>query len=230
MKKKVMVISLGGSLIVPKEIDERFLGEFKKILRKHYRTHKFVIVCGGGVIARKYISVLKKQGKTKKQLSLAGIRATRMNAKFVMQVFGKEANDLLPITMKDVRNNLPKNNVVISGALKYDPVATSDTTAAKLAKLLDTPFVNMTNVKGLYTSNPKKNKKSKYIPNISWKNFNNITSKIKFKAGQNFVLDQHSSKIIMKNKIPTFIIQGRNLKNLEKLISGKRFSGTTIIG
>jgi len=228
MKKKVLVISLGGSLIVPKEMDAEFLNSFRQVLSRHYRTNKFVIVCGGGAIARKYISVLRKGKKSKKQLSLAGIRATRMNAKFVMQVFGKEANDSLPLTMKEVKNNLSKNNVVISGALRYDPTATSDTTAAKLANFLKSSFVNMTNVKGLYISDPKKNPKAKFIPNISWEDFDKIVSRIKFRAGQNFVLDQYSSKIIKRNKIVTYIIDGKKLGNFESLIRGKKFVGTVI--
>ncbi|MFH1425378.1 MAG: UMP kinase [archaeon] len=228
MKKKVLVISLGGSLIVPNKMDLNFLHNFRKTLKKHYKTHKFVVICGGGAIARKYILVLRKQDKPKKQLSLAGIRATRMNAKFVMQLFGKEANDTLPITMIDIKNNLPKNNVVISGALRYDHAATSDTTAAKLAKFLNTSFINMTNTKGFYSANPKTHKNAKFIPNITWKNFHAITSKMKFKAGQNFVLDQHSARIIKKHKIPTYIIEGNNLADLENIIKGKKFTGTLI--
>src|SRR3989338_7811338 len=104
--KKVVVISLGGSLIVPEKINFSFLENFKKTLRGFYKTHKFVIVCGGGTIARKYISALEKEGKPKKELAEAGIRATRMNALFMMQFFGKEANDFLPKSMHEVKNNI----------------------------------------------------------------------------------------------------------------------------
>jgi uridylate kinase len=226
--KKTVVISLGGSLIVPEKINFKFLHKFKKTLRKHYKTHKFVVVCGGGVIARKYISALKKEGKSKKELSQAGIRATRENAQFMIQFFGKEANQTLPKNMAEIKSNLPRNNVVICGALRYDPKATSDSTTAKLAQYFDSDFINMTNVKGLYTSNPKKNPKAKFIPEISWKDFDKIVKKIKFKAGQNFVLDQTASAIISKNKIPTYII-GSN-RSLNKILKGKKFVGTLIEG
>ena len=58
MKKELVVISLGGSLIVPEKVDVKFLKEFKKIILKNTKKHKFVIVCGGGSIARKYIQAL----------------------------------------------------------------------------------------------------------------------------------------------------------------------------
>ena len=98
--KKIIIISLGGSLIIPEKMNVPFLLKFVKILRKNYRTHKFVIVCGGGSIARKYIAALKAEGKSSKELANAGIRATRMNAMLIMQMFGKEANDSLLSSMK----------------------------------------------------------------------------------------------------------------------------------
>ena len=226
---KTEVISLGGSLIIPKEIDFNFLHKFKKAIRKLYKTHKFVVVCGGVSIARTYISTLKEEGKKGKELSLAGIRATRMNALFLMQFFGKEANDFLPKDMKDINSLIKKNNLVICGALRYKENETSDGTAAHLAHYLKTDFINLTNVKGLYTKDPKKHKNAKFIKKISWKNFNLMAGKIKFKPGQHFVLDQEAAVIIKKYKIPTYIL-GKDLRQMENLLKGKLFAGTIIKG
>lgn len=225
--KKTIVISLGGSLIIPEKINFPFLHKFKKELRKHYQSHKFVIVCGGGVIARKYIYALKKENKSNKELSSAGIRATRENAKFMMQFFGKESNDKLPMNMEEVKDNLRKNKVVICGALRYAPNSTSDGTAAKLAHFLKTTFINMTNVKGLYDKNPKKYVNAKFIPEISWSEFEKKALAIKYKAGQNFVLDQSAAVLIKKHKIKTYVI-GQNISNLTKIIKGRKFIGTVI--
>jgi len=230
MKKRVIVISLGGSLIVPEKTDKKFLISFKKTISKFYKTHKFIIVCGGGTIARKYIKALKAEGKSNKELSIAGIRATRMNAKFVMQIFGnKTANDLLPKNMKQVIDALPKNKVVICGALRYSPKSTSDGTASKIARKLNTEFINLTNIKGLYSANPLIYKKAKFIPEINWEKFDKMANKSKHTPGQHFVLDQEAAKIIKKHKITTYII-GPNLKNLEKLLNKKNFIGTIISG
>lgn len=226
MKKQIIVISLGGSLIVPEKINFEFLNQFKKILRKHYSKYKFVVVCGGGVIARKYITALKKEGKSSKELNKAGIRATRMNAQFMMQFFGKEANDTLPISMIEVKDNLEKNNLVICGALRFSPNSTSDSTAAKLAHFMKSNFINMTNVKGLFTDNPKTNKNAKFISNISWKDFEKRALKIKHKPGQHFVLDQNAATLIRKKKILTYII-GSN-KALSNILSKKKLIGTKI--
>lgn len=227
----MVVLSLGGSLIIPKKVDHAFLENFKRIVRKNYRKHKFVIICGGGAIARKYISILKKQGKSKRDQSLAGIRATKMNALFMTQFFEKEAhaNQTLPKSMKEVKKHLAKNKIVFLGALQYNTNETSDGTAAKLANYLKTDFINMTNIKGLYTSNPKTNKKAKFIPKISWKDFEKRALKIKYKPGQHFILDQNAATLIRKHKIKTYII-GKNLSNLDSILNNKKFTGTTIEG
>jgi len=184
----------------------------------------------GGTIARKYISALQKEHKSHKEISQAGIMATRMNAKFMMQFFGKEeSNDSLPLNMEEAKNALKKNNVVFCGALRWAPHSTSDTTAAKLANFLNTEFINLTNVSGLYSANPLTNKSAKFIPYQTWKDFDSRVSKIDFKAGQHFVLDQDASKIIKQHKIRTYII-GPNLTNLEKILKNQKFNGTLIAG
>ena len=88
-------------------------------------------------------------------------------------------------------------------------------------------FINLTNVSGLYDRNPKKFKNAKFIPKISWTNFYKIAVKMKFKPGQHFVLDQKASKMILKNKIPTYIL-GKNLNNLNNFLKNKKFKGTII--
>ncbi len=228
MKKSVIVLSLGGSMIIPDIPNYAFLKKFKTTLIKQFPKYKFVIVAGGGVIARKYITSLKKDHKPSKELSKAGIMATRMNAQFLMQFFGKTlANDSLPKDMKQVKSALARNKVVICGALRYTPNSTSDTTAAKIANYLNTKFINITNINGLYSANPKTNKKAKFIPQISWKDFEKIALSIKHSDGQHFVLDQNASTIIRKNKIQTYIV-GPNPSNLNKLLEEKKFLGTTI--
>jgi len=225
--KKVRVISLGGSLIIPEKVDHTLLESFKKVLRKNYGKNKFVVVCGGGSIARKYIFLLKKEGKPIKEQSLAGIRATRMNSNVMIQFFGDEANKSVPMSMKEVRSNLKKNKVVFCGALRYAEKETTDGTAAKLAKYFKTELINLSNVSGLYTSNPLKNKKAKFIRTISWKSFDEMASKIPYKPGQHFILDQNAAKIIRKNKTPAYLF-GPDMKNLNNYLNGKKFIGTEI--
>ena len=76
-----IVISLGGSLINPGKVDYDFLKQFKKVISK--LNHKFIIVTGGGKIAREYIEALRKEKLNEKILSLMGIKTTKLNAMLV---------------------------------------------------------------------------------------------------------------------------------------------------
>lgn len=230
MSKEVIVISLGGSLIIPNKINTDFLENFKKILLKNNKKYKFVVVCGGGKTARNYINGFPNDKKIKKKLffqGLLGISSTRLNARFMTYFFNEDANKGIPHDMEEVKKFLRKNPVVFCGALRYKKNETSDGTAAKLARFFNTIFINLTNVQGLYDKNPKKFHSAKFIPEISHKDFYKITKKIKYKPGQNFVLDQSAAKTIKKYNITTYIL-GSDLKNLDNVLNKKHFIGTKI--
>jgi len=227
--KKVVVLSLGGSLIVPDEIDILFLNKFKQVIKKHLNKYKFVIVCGGGSIARKYIKALREQGKSEYLQSMSGIAVTRINARFMTYFFGKDANEGIPHDIQQIKGLLKKNGVVFCGALRYAEKETSDGTSAKIARFFKTDFINLTLVPGLYDKNPIERKNAKFIPRISWQDFWNKARKIKYSPGQHFVLDQHAAEIIKNYKITTYIL-GKDMKNLDNLLNGKKFKGTIISG
>ncbi|NCN86203.1 UMP kinase [archaeon] len=228
MKKEVIVLSLGGSQIIPEDINYSYIKKFKEVVEKHKDKYNFVIVCGGGSLARKYINAIKKEKGNYYFQSLSGISATRTNARFMSYFFGIEPKNGIPTTKRTVAKYLKKQGIVFCGALEYRDNQTSDTVAAILAKKFNGEFVNLTNVKGLYTKDPKKFKDAKFIPNITWEKFDNIVNKIKFKPGQHFVLDQGASKIIKERKIKTIII--KEIKELDNYLSKKKFVGTLIQG
>ncbi|MCK5086338.1 MAG: hypothetical protein KAQ90_02405, partial [Melioribacteraceae bacterium] len=90
LKNNVFVLSLGGSLIVPDEVDYKFVKEFKKLIEKKVSEgNKFIIVCGGGGLNRKYNEAGKKIRKlSNEELDWIGIHATRYNAQFIRIMFG----------------------------------------------------------------------------------------------------------------------------------------------
>ena len=103
MQKKVMVLSLGGSLIIPDNININYLKKFKKTILKNTKRYKFIIVCGGGNIARKYISALRDSGMNETLQSFAGISATRMNARFMSYFFKQNQEMGIPHKMPELK-------------------------------------------------------------------------------------------------------------------------------
>lgn len=220
-----IVISLGGSVIIPNKVDLEYLEKFKKLIIKLKKKHKIVIVTGGGKTARTYISALEKEGLDKKTLSYIGIFTTRLNARLIVALFKIKK---IPMTEKELKKIIKREKVVVTGALGFHPNMTSDGTAAEIARHLNADlFINITNVNGLYTKDPNKYKNAKLIRNISFKDFYKIASKIKFKAGQHFVLDKKAAQIINKHKIKTVIVN-RSAKNIESAINNRKFLGTLI--
>lgn len=133
----------------------------------------------------------------------------------------------IPHQIETVKKYIKKRDIIFCGALEYKPNQTSDTTSAEIAKKFNSIFINLTNVPGLHDKNPLEHKDAKFIPDISWENFDRMAGRMKFEPGQHFVLDQTASKIIKENKITTYIL-GKDMKQLDNLLNGRKFKGTII--
>ena len=229
MEKKVVVISLGGSVIVPKEIDLEFLERFKRIILKNNKKYKFIIVCGGGKIARTYMEALEnKNFKNKIFLqSLLGISVTRLNARLLNYLFDIDPEKGIPHEIKDIEQRLKTQDIIFTGGLIYEKEETSDSSSAKLARHFNSSFINITNVRGLFDKDPKKFMNARFIPEIDHKDFYYIAKKIEFRPGQHFVLDKKAADTIKKYNIDTYII-GPDMKNFDDLLNKRHFIGTII--
>lgn len=224
MAKKVIVFSLGGSLIVPSHVDLTYVTRFCSFITHLSRQYKIVVVCGGGSLARQYIDALSHEIHKTKVLSYLGIGATKLNARFISGFFS------LPIaeTMGDLKKQLRKQDIVVCGALAFKPSMTSDGTAAEVAVAYHSLFINLTNVDGLYDSDPHINSRAQLIRSISFVDFLRIVRNIKYKAGQHFVLDQTAAGLIARHHVSTAIIHGHHLSEVLKFLKGKSFYGTLI--
>jgi uridylate kinase len=220
---KTVVISVGGSMINPETVNTRFLHDLKPIILRAARKHKIVIVTGGGFIARDYIHALK--GKSRKAQSEVGVAATRLNALLVAEYLGKKA--LVPTTKEQVKRLLRKDNIVVCGGLHTGKGTTSDGSTAEIAAYLKADaMINLTNVKGLYTKDPRKHLTARFIPKICHRHFKTMMDKVKEKPGQHFILDSTATRITRDNNITVIIMKG--VTNLEHYLQGKEFSGTVI--
>ena len=106
--KKVIVLSLGGSLIIPDKVDVAFLKKFKKSILRNTKDYKFIIVCGGGSIARKYISALEQEGINIHLQGLIGIATTRTNARFMNYFFNMDSESGIPTHVNNIKKILDK--------------------------------------------------------------------------------------------------------------------------
>ncbi len=62
---KLFVVSLGGSLINPGQVDAVFLKKFRTlVLEQVKKGNRFILITGGGKPARDYLAALKSVAKS----------------------------------------------------------------------------------------------------------------------------------------------------------------------
>ena len=225
--KKTLIISIGGSIIVPDEIDARFLKKFRQLILSFVKKgNRVVIVTGGGKICRRYNEAAKKifSNVDKTDLDWLGIAVTKLNAEFLRSLFGTWAyHKIINNPTRKVKTN--KKILVGSG---YLPGSSSDKDAVLLAKTFGAKtIVNLTNVDYVYDKNPKKFKSAKPLKNITWSEFRKIVG-VKWDPGANWPFDPVAAKLAQKYKIKVIVCNGRKLGNFRKVLFGKKFVGTVV--
>jgi len=219
-----IVISLGGSVLISEDANKTYFQKLKKLLEKTSKKHKIYLVIGGGKTARNYILVGRHLNLKEEQLDQIGIEITRVNARFLVDIL-KISNKKIPQTTDEAKNM--SNPIVIMGGTT--PGHSTDMVSAELAEKTDAfKLIIATNVDGVYDKDPNKYKNAKQIKEISIKKLIEKYGTNWDQAGKNVVIDGPALEIIHRSKIPTFVLNGKKLDQLEKAINNKSFNGTRI--
>ncbi len=223
MEKKTVVISLGGSIIVPDRIDVDFIHEFKRVIL-NLGNERFVIICGGGKVCRRYQDAAKKTGEiSKEDLDWIGIRATRLNAELVRTCFGDDAHGKV---IHDPNEPIDATRRIIVGA-GFEPGSSTDLRAVQLAKRFGAfRVINMSNIDYVYSADPKKDPRAERMERISWPAFRKLVGN-EWDPGLNMPFDPIASREAEQMGLEVAII-GNDMLNFENLLRGREFRGTTI--
>jgi len=221
------LISLGGSIIVPDEINIKFLKKFKKLILKYIKKNdRFIIVAGGGMIAREYQKAAKIIGGGEmSDFDWLGIHSTRLNAHLLATILRKYCQEKIITDPLGDKVDFKKKIIIGAG---WRPGWSTDFVCVNLAKRYKIKvIVNLSNIPYIYNKDPRRFKNAQPIKNISWRNFRKIIDK-KWKPGLNLPFDPLASKLAEKLKLKVIIIKGTDLKNFEKFLKNKNFKGTII--
>lgn len=221
---KTVVISLGGSIIVPKGINVQFLKKFRDLIRDFSKKgHRFAVYCGGGSLARAYQNACKKIAKLdKSQIDWIGIHATRLNAHMLNIVMGSLTDDAI---ITDPTKKVKTRKSVIAAGWK--PGWSTDYDSVLLASNLKASVViNITNVDYVYDKDPKKFRDAKPINSITWREFLKIIGR-KWEPGLHAPFDPVAAKAAEKLGIKA-IITGSSIENIANILNNKKFKGTVI--
>jgi uridylate kinase len=223
---KRYIISLGGSLIVPDEIDQGFLRNFKKIIEAEIKTGKtFLLITGGGRTSRRYSEAAKALGELNPDdLDWLGIHSTRLNGHLMRTIFRKHAHSRI-ITNPNKPEKASEPIIIAAG---YRPGWSTDYDAVLLARRYKADTVlNLSNIDYVYDKNPKKYPNAKPIKQISWKSFRKIVGNT-WDPGLNLPFDPVASRLAEKLKLKVIVMNGKKLENLKNFLTGKQFKGTVI--
>ncbi len=225
MAKENIIISLGGSLVAPSEIDTVFLKSFKKSVGKFLDSKRFFIFVGGGKICRNYQRALLEFGGDVKDRDLMGIDVSCLNARVVKQLFGEAAYSEV-ITNPTKKVNTKKDIAIAAG---WKPGWSTDYCSVILAKNLGIKtIINLTNIDYVYERDPKKYPSAKALKEIPWKEFRKIVGN-KWAPGMNMPFDPRASREAEVLKIKVVVINGKKLERFEDFLKNKPFIGTTIL-
>lgn len=222
------IISLGGSLVRPASgIDTNFIKKFSVFIGSQAKKgNYFLIVVGGGSLAREYVDNTSKIKRLKsEEKDWLGIHATRLNAYLIKLALREIA---YPDIIVDERVNLGEINDKVIVASGFKPGFSTDGVAVLLAeKLGEDKVINLSNIDYIYDKDPKKNKNAIRIRDIRWRDFKRIVGS-SWQPSSHLPFDPIASKMAYKADIAVVVANGHKLKNLGRIIEGKTFSGTLI--
>ncbi len=248
----VIVLSLGGSLLVPDEHGPRveFIAKFAQlIIAEQERWRKIIIVCGGGRTARTYIEgargVLREMGvlpaadrpQWVADQHWLGIHATRANAHLMRTIFRHAGNHAFfrvlknphQVTLEALQS---ERRVIIAAGWK--PGWSTDYIAARMAGVFGArTIVNLTNVDRVYDRDPKLDG-AQPLQEVTWEEYFSKFPRTKFEPGDNTPFDPVAAGFAEEHGMRVIVFKGSNLKDLKGFLGGgpyvDRFRGTVIGG
>lgn len=226
---KTTVLSLGGSIVAPEKVDVEFLTRFKASIAGYLEERKdarLILTVGGGAPARIYQEAARKisPSSSAEELDWLGIRATHLNGALVRAVFSEYVENEL---VTDPTGDFSFDGRILVAA-GWKPGFSTDTDAVYLARKFGAKtVVNLSNIKKVYTDDPRKNPDAKPLDHISWDDFIAMVGET-WTPGRNTPFDPIASQIARKEGMSVICMDGRNIENLMAMLSDRPFEGTTI--
>jgi len=228
--KAAVVVSVGGSVLRRGDDDARFIGQLADLLRATGRETPLVVTTGGGRPAREYIRLGTELGLTGVELDELGIDVTRIHARLLAGRIGLPTASHPPSTIREAVEAVRHVSPVVLGGT--EPGHTTDAVAALVAvRLRASCVINATDVDGLYEADPKTHPSARRLDRIGWSELLDLLRKgTDGGPGQNFPFDRLGAELLARAGVPLAIVNGRDLENLGRAMTGKPFVGSWIGG
>ncbi|MFA6269289.1 MAG: UMP kinase [archaeon] len=224
--KKTFVLSVGGSVFFNEKLRAPEIAKFCEVLNELLREgYSFVIVVGGGRVARVYHAGAKALGANNFELDEVGIAITRANALFFTYGIENAWKSVLT-DPKEAETVLLLGKTPIFGGTT--PGQTTDSVAAIVAELMEADFINLSNVDGIYSADPAKESHARMFKSLSHVKMVSLLKAQASKPGAHVFVDPHAANILTRSNIRGFFINGADFENFKNVVRGMDFKGTIV--
>jgi len=214
------VVKLGG-FAFPSRPEKPLLKEYVKLLTGLVGEHHLVIVTGGGEVARAYIGAAREMGVSESLCDQLGILTSRLNARLLTDGLGEYAFPEIPVTIGELKHYFASGKIVAMGGLT--PGHSTNAVAAIAAETIGAELlVNATDVDGVYSSDPEKDKSARRLEEVNVAELTTILSKNEMKAGAYELMDPLALRIIERSKLTTIILDGRKTENVRRALRNEK--------
>ncbi len=227
---QTICISLGGSIVSKeKGVDVGFIERFGEMIKKD-KTHKFIIIVGGGYVNRTYLNQVREAVQDDTLLDAMGIYFTRINAMTVKGIFERENMDVHSSIVRDLETLALVNKVhkiVLMGGLI--PGITTDCVGIMAAEATRAgTLINMSNVDHVYDKDPRAHKDAKPFGKMSYDQLISLAAEADSRqAKANFIFDLVACKLAKRSHVKVKFVK-EDIKQLQAAINGDNFGGTVV--
>jgi len=222
-----IVVKLGGHAF-PLKLDVEKISDYANVFKKvRRRVQGLIVVVGGGGLARLYIKVARELGANETLCDLMGIKSTQLNARLLIAGLQEDVYPIVPNNVQEVDTAFESGKIVVLGGLR--PGQSTNAVVAVSAESINADLlINATDVDGVYTADPEKDPNAKKLDEIGAEEFLKKVLSKELWAGSYELFDPVAIKIVKRSRIPTRIISGRKVGNIERVIKGEKL-GTLIL-
>lgn len=228
-KEPPIVISVGGSLIVPsKGIDYDFLSNLNTFIRSEVAKGKrFFLIAGGGSTSRAYRDAGKSVigTMTREDLDWLGIHSTRLNGHLLRTIFQDIAH---PRIIENYKKKLWHwSEPVVIGA-GWKPGWSTDYCTVILARDYEgKKIINLSNIDWIYNKDPNKFKDAKIIKRMTWTELEKLVG-TEWIPGMNAPFDPVATQLAKSLNLTVIVTNGSDFTNLKRIVENQEHKGTVI--
>jgi uridylate kinase len=217
------VLRIGGS-VLGSPPSAKVVNAYADVISDlNYEGHSIAVIVGGGPISREYIKSAADMGLSSYQQDTVAIHASRLNARLVAMKLGGVSS--VPTSIDGMLQRLARNRVAVMGGLK--PGITTDTVAAIVAQRWRADIlVKASDQNGIYTEDPRVNKKAKKLDKITYDKMKEILGG-SHRPGIHSIVDPVAVDQLTESRVRLVVLNGNDPKAVVKAIHGEKI-GTVV--